>query len=88
MMAEHPWTDWVECDYCGGSGVDGHDCGEDVCCCLNPEDNLVCQFCGGKGGIQQSEDDLNIGHRRFFFLRGGPFGDDLAAIDERDEEEC
>lgn len=30
---------------------DCHDCGEDTCCCLNPdEDDLVtCDECGGRG---------------------------------------
>lgn len=41
---------WQQCDQCGGEGLDGHDCGEDCCCCLNPEDNVVCQFCAGHGG--------------------------------------
>jgi hypothetical protein len=42
--------DWVQCESCGGDGVSGHDCGEDCCCCLNPEDNIVCDICDGKGG--------------------------------------
>ena len=36
------------CDHCE-DGYDGHDCGEDTCCCLNPEENLVCQYCDGSG---------------------------------------
>ena len=38
-----------ECEHCGGEGMDGHDCGEDSCCCLYPEENVRCQFCNGKG---------------------------------------
>lgn len=38
-----------ECEQCGGDGVYGHDCGEDCCCCLDPEDNQDCDVCGGSG---------------------------------------
>jgi hypothetical protein len=38
------------CSQCGGDGVDGHDCGEDTCCCLDPEDNESCDICNGEGG--------------------------------------
>lgn len=51
--------DWVECWQCGGDGYFGHDCGEDVCCCLYPEDNEVCDICGGDGGyvpVQEADD--------------------------------
>lgn len=41
---------WEECDQCGGSGYNGHECGEDTCCCLNPEDNVECDICDGEGG--------------------------------------
>ena len=41
--------DRVVCWQCGGEGVDGHDCGEDCCCCLYPEDNETCDICGGAG---------------------------------------
>lgn len=49
---EPEWPDgnWVECDSCGGDGVAGHDCGEDTCCCMWPEDNMTCDQCEGKGG--------------------------------------
>lgn len=43
-------TEWVECEQCGGEGVFGHDCGEDTCCCLNPEDDAPCSMCDGEGG--------------------------------------
>lgn len=38
------------CEECDGEGVDGHDCGDDCCCCGWPdEDNMVCQYCHGDG---------------------------------------
>lgn len=37
------------CEHCGGEGVSGHDCGEDTCCCLDPEDNIPCDYCDGTG---------------------------------------
>lgn len=43
----------VQCDQCGGDGLDGHDCGEDCCCCLHPEDNQTCGMCRGEGGWWQ-----------------------------------
>ena len=39
-----------DCWQCAGEGTDGHDCGEDCCCCLRPEDNVRCDACGGEGG--------------------------------------
>ena len=42
--------DWVVCWDCGGNGYTHHDCGEDVCCCLYQEDNVVCETCGGERG--------------------------------------
>jgi hypothetical protein len=38
------------CYQCGGDGVDGHDCGEDTCCCLHPDENETCDICDGEGG--------------------------------------
>jgi hypothetical protein len=43
-------AEWHECESCGGEGLDGHDCGEDCCNCLDPEDNLDCFVCEGEGG--------------------------------------
>ena len=40
----------AECQNCGGEGLDGHDCGDDCCCCMYPEDNVECQYCRGFGG--------------------------------------
>lgn len=45
--------DWVDCTNCAGDGVSGHDCGEDCCCCMDPEDNIPCDICEGKGGWYQ-----------------------------------
>ena len=47
---------WIDCDWCGGEGVAGHDCGEDACCCLMPDDNVACQYCDGHGGWDEVED--------------------------------
>lgn len=41
--------EYRRCDSCE-DGYDGHDCGEDTCCCLHPEENVVCQICDGDGG--------------------------------------
>ena len=38
-----------ECWACGGDGVDGHDCGDDTCFCLRPEENVDCTHCHGTG---------------------------------------
>lgn len=42
---------WVDCEMCGGEGTDGHDCGEDICVCLYPDDNVACDYCDGRGGV-------------------------------------
>lgn len=41
--------DFEQCEMCGGEGVYGHDCGEDCCVCLHPEDNMRCDICHGEG---------------------------------------
>jgi len=41
--------DWHRCDNCE-DGYDGHDCGEDCCCCAFPEENVICQYCEGQEG--------------------------------------
>ena len=38
-----------DCDACGGEGLSGHDCGEDTCCCAEPEENEECDYCNGRG---------------------------------------
>ena len=42
---------WVECWNCGGEGdIEGDcTCGEDTCCCIEP-DAPICSHCHGKGG--------------------------------------
>lgn len=42
---------FIECPECGGEGLCGHDCGEDCCCCLEPEDNIECPACSGVGSF-------------------------------------
>jgi hypothetical protein len=42
-------ADYVRCDSCE-DGYSHHDCGEDSCCCLDPEDNVPCDICQGRGG--------------------------------------
>lgn len=46
---EKYWRDCLNCD----EGYSDHDCGEDCCCCLNPEDNVVCDICEGDTGWYQ-----------------------------------
>ena len=41
---------WEECEYCCGEGFVGHDCGDDCCVCIDPEDNIPCPCCRGRGG--------------------------------------
>jgi hypothetical protein len=40
------WKMCTNCEY----GFSRHDCGEDVCCCVLPVDNVVCDICEGKEG--------------------------------------
>lgn len=47
----------VECDECGGTGLNGHECGEDVCFCKNPEDNIECAACEGEGVFELEDDE-------------------------------
>lgn len=54
--------DRVDCWDCGGEGVSGHDCGEDCCPCLDPEENVVCETCNGKGGWWHCPCDANGVH--------------------------
>jgi len=42
-------ADWIDCWACV-DGMAGHDCGEDCCMCLRPEENVICEICGGNGG--------------------------------------
>lgn len=41
--------EWKECWNCE-DGYAYHDCGEDTCCCLDPEPNVVCDVCNGEDG--------------------------------------
>jgi hypothetical protein len=52
------------CEQCGGDGVYGHDCGEDTCCCLDPEENETCDLCGGHGWFKTCSGNCHEnGHR-------------------------
>ena len=42
---------YVDCYNCAGEGFSHHDCGDDCCCCLAPEDNVLCEICKGNGGF-------------------------------------
>lgn len=44
--------DWRDCYNCE-EGYSYHDCGEDCCCCLDPEPNVCCDICKGKEGWYQ-----------------------------------
>ena len=53
---DEEFDEWIDCWNCDGEGYSSHDCGEDTCCCLIPEDNVQCDVCRGKGGwIDTSE---------------------------------
>lgn len=54
-------SEWIDCDACI-DGFTGHYCGEDTCCCADPEPNVVCEMCEGRGGrgIEQ-EKTMGIG---------------------------
>lgn len=43
-------ADYIPCGWCGDECFTGHECGEDLCVCVDPEDNVVCDACGGRGG--------------------------------------
>ncbi len=45
-----PWNqiDLVDCQKCDGTGELPHDCGEDTCCCSEPETEM-CDECDGEG---------------------------------------
>lgn len=40
---------WENCWNCE-DGYSYHDCGEDTCCCLDPQPNVICDICDGEGG--------------------------------------
>ena len=44
---------WRDCYNCDEDGFVDHDCGEDTCCCLDPEPNVRCDICHGKSGWYQ-----------------------------------
>lgn len=52
--------EWIECDNCCGTGFTHHDCGDDVCCCLEPEDNQCCDVCMGLGGWESESVEVAV----------------------------
>jgi hypothetical protein len=42
-------AEWLRCANCD-DGLSYHDCGEDCCCCVEPEPNVRCDWCSGTGG--------------------------------------
>ncbi len=52
-----PYDEWEDCWNCGGEGYSDHDCGEDCCVCLHPENNVPCDVCGGDGGWYVGSDE-------------------------------
>lgn len=46
---------YMDCASCDGSGFNGHDCGEDTCCCLRPDDNVECSDCDGRGWFRDCD---------------------------------
>ena len=40
----------MDCWNCGGTGG-FHDCGEDTCCCRDPQPNKTCEICHGTGAL-------------------------------------
>jgi len=52
--------DYIDCWNCGDEGYSHHDCGEDCCCCLWPEDNVVCDICNGKGGWKREVESVSL----------------------------
>jgi len=53
LMKEY--DDEPECWNCAGTGFTHHDCGEDTCCCLDPEDNVRCDTCEGRGYFEKGK---------------------------------
>lgn len=44
------------CWRCQGFGS-WHDCGEDTCSCLDPEDDTFCEICHGEGTLPEDCDE-------------------------------
>lgn len=48
---------YEECGSCDENGMSHHDCGEDSCCCADPEPNVPCDLCNGEGGWLECASD-------------------------------
>ena len=61
----HEESAWRTCWSCGGEGG-YHDCGEDTCCCLDPDEiTNACSECRGNGGwnvcpVCVGDDDISL----------------------------
>ncbi len=51
-----------DCLHCGGSGFTHHDCGEDTCPCLEPENNVPCNVCNPHERVNRKEVSGNSSH--------------------------
>lgn len=74
-----------QCGQCE-DGLDGHDCGEDTCCCADPEENQRCDFCLGRGYFHWCRRcgwDLN--EKRFINGRDGRTAEQLEE-DQKDAD--
>ena len=49
------YQETVDCWDCGGEMYTHHNCGEDVCCCADPQPNVRCETCEGKGFLEVNE---------------------------------
>ena len=49
ICAIHGEKEWVDCWNCE-DGYSHHDCMDDCCVCADPEPNVRCDICKGKGG--------------------------------------
>ena len=55
--------EWEPCWQCFGEGG-FHDCGEDSCCCLEPELNIPCDVCDWEGEYPVCPRAGETNHRR------------------------
>ncbi len=54
-------SDLETCFQCHGLGG-WHDCGEDTCCCIDPEEiTLFCDECNGEGVLICRDDETDDG---------------------------
>jgi hypothetical protein len=76
---------FIDCYNCH-DGYTSHDCGEDCCCCLEPEDNVPCDVCEGRGGWWNCLSSYRLAsqrERRMADVLPGNPGSDWTEQDER-----